>query len=159
MAWPRRWTRIVPLAEGVCDRARTANSAQIGSLVRVICVSVMTRAVRNRTIMDRPRAFRVPSVPLSRHRVIVLNRFARVAVLCLAALVSSRPAAGQARGLPESLTDREFWQFFTAMSEDAGTFPSENFVSNEKLYQYVIPEVQRTLTQTGVYLGVGPEQN
>ncbi|HEX3868756.1 MAG TPA: hypothetical protein VHV78_18470, partial [Gemmatimonadaceae bacterium] len=37
--------------------------------------------------------------------------------------------------------------------------PSENFVSNEKTYQYVIPTLQRTLTPGGVYLGVGPEQN
>ncbi len=45
------------------------------------------------------------------------------------------------------------------MSEESGTFPSENFVSNEKTYQYVIPTLQRTLTPNGVYLGVGPEQN
>ena len=45
------------------------------------------------------------------------------------------------------------------MSEEGGSFPSENFVSNEKTYQYVIPTLQRTLTPHGVYLGVGPEQN
>ena len=45
------------------------------------------------------------------------------------------------------------------MSEEGGSFPSENFVSNEKAYQYVIPTLQRTLTPNGVYLGVGPEQN
>src|SRR5882762_5506124 len=59
----------------------------------------------------------------------------------------------------DSLTDREFWRLFTTMSEEGGTFPSENFVSNEKTYQYVIPTLQRTLTPGGVYLGVGPEQN
>jgi adenosine deaminase len=71
-----------------------------------------------------------------------------------AAFESQRP-----RTLPDSLTDREFWQLFTTLSEDAGTFPSENFVSNEKTFQYVIPTLQRTLTPRGVYLGVGPEQN
>jgi hypothetical protein len=45
------------------------------------------------------------------------------------------------------------------MSEPGGVFPSENFVSNEKTYQFVIPTLQRTLTRNGVYLGVGPEQN
>src|SRR6476660_6090651 len=61
--------------------------------------------------------------------------------------------------IADSLTDREFWRLFTTMSEEGGAFPSENFVSNEKTYQYVIPTLQRTLTPHGVYLGVGPEQN
>jgi len=68
-------------------------------------------------------------------------------------------AAQRERAIPDSLTDREFWRIFTSMSEEGGTFPSENFVSNEKTYQYVIPTLQRTLTPGGVYLGVGPEQN
>jgi hypothetical protein len=57
------------------------------------------------------------------------------------------------------LGDAEFWDLFTTMSEPGGSFPSENFVSNEMSYQYVIPELQRSLTRDGVYLGVGPEQN
>lgn len=81
------------------------------------------------------------------------------ALLCVGLAALPHTAAAQQRRLPESLTDREFWQFFTSMSEESGTFPSENFVSNEKAYQYVIPTLQRTLTPNGVYLGVGPEQN
>jgi len=61
--------------------------------------------------------------------------------------------------MPDSLTDREFWQFFTTMSEVGGTFPSENFISNEQTYQHVIPMLKRSLAPGGVYLGVGPEQN
>jgi hypothetical protein len=68
-------------------------------------------------------------------------------------------AAQQRQTLGESLTDRELWRIFSTMSEEGGAFPSENFVSNEKTYQYVIPTLQRTLTPRGVYLGVGPEQN
>lgn len=60
---------------------------------------------------------------------------------------------------PDSLTDSEFWQFFTSMSEPGGHFLSENFVSNEVSFQEVIPTLQRSLTPNGVYLGVGPEQN
>jgi len=85
---------------------------------------------------------------------------ARTAALC--AILAGLPAVSMAqRGhtIPDSLTDREFWGFFTGMSEEGGSFPSENFVSNEKTYQYVIPTLQRTLTPHGVYLGVGPEQN
>src|SRR5215208_229986 len=68
-------------------------------------------------------------------------------------------SAQSARTLPDSLTGREFWQLFTSASEDGGTFASENFVSNEKTYQYVIPTLRNALTPGGVYLGVGPEQN
>jgi hypothetical protein len=78
------------------------------------------------------------------------------------AAIAALPAASVAqrgRTIPDSLTDREFWELFTTMSEEGGSFPSENFVSNEKTYQYVIPALQRTLTPHGVYLGVGPEQN
>lgn len=60
---------------------------------------------------------------------------------------------------PDSLTDVEFWKFFTTMSEPDGYFLSENFVSNEVSFQDVIPSLQRSLTRGGVYLGVGPEQN
>jgi hypothetical protein len=58
-----------------------------------------------------------------------------------------------------ALTDAEFWQIFTTMSEVGGSFPSENFVSNEMTYQHVIPALQKTVRPDGVYLGVGPEQN
>lgn len=60
---------------------------------------------------------------------------------------------------PDSLTDAEFWSFFTSMSEAGGHFLSENFVSNEVSFQEVIPTLQKSLTPNGVYLGVGPEQN
>ena len=73
------------------------------------------------------------------------------------------PAAATARVVqeqpPDSLTDAEFWKFFTTMSEPDGYFLSENFVSNEVSFQEVIPSLQKTLTPGGVYLGVGPEQN
>ena len=87
-------------------------------------------------------------------------RFTRTAVLGAAlAGVPAASVAQRARAIPDSLSDREFWVLFTTLSEEGGSFPSENFVSNEKTYQYVIPTLQRTLTPHGVYLGVGPEQN
>jgi hypothetical protein len=70
-----------------------------------------------------------------------------------------RSTAQLTRSIPVALTDREFWDFFTTMSEEGGSFPSENFVSNEQTYQHVIPTLKRTVTPGGVYLGVGPEQN
>jgi hypothetical protein len=80
-------------------------------------------------------------------------------VLALVAVQASAAAAQLRSNIPERLTDAQFWEFFTTMSEPGGTFLSENFVSNEVTFQHVIPTLQRTLTPGGVYLGVGPEQN
>jgi hypothetical protein len=44
-------------------------------------------------------------------------------------------------------------------SEPDGYFDSDNLISNEDTYQYVIPELKRSIAPGGVYLGVGPDQN
>ncbi|HEY9225025.1 MAG TPA: hypothetical protein VIP11_00160 [Gemmatimonadaceae bacterium] len=79
-------------------------------------------------------------------------------IAAVAAVPHVSPAQ-RAPSIPDSLSDREFWRIFTSMSEESGRFPSENFVSNERTYQHVIPTLERSLTRNGVYLGVGPEQN
>ena len=81
----------------------------------------------------------------------------RVAV---ALLVFAASAGAQLRReAGAALTDAEFWQIFSTMSEPGGSFSSENFVSNEVSFQYPIPTLQKTVRPDGVYLGVGPEQN
>jgi hypothetical protein len=72
---------------------------------------------------------------------------------------SSSPAA--AATLPARLSDNEYWQMISDFSEAGGYFRSDNFLSNEAGYQYVIPILKRTvqILPGGVYLGVGPEQN
>ena len=59
--------------------------------------------------------------------------------------------------LPAQLTDQQFWELITDLSEPPGTFThSDNVVSNEIQYA----DVMRTLRpRGGVYVGVGPEQN
>jgi len=57
------------------------------------------------------------------------------------------------------LSDSAFWNLFATMSEQGGSFPSENFISNERTYQYPIPYLQKLVRAGDVYLGVGPEQN
>src|SRR5262245_13199719 len=99
----------------------------------------------------------LPLVPrLPRRSAMVLRRLVAVAAIAGPTSIAS---AQRARSMPDSLTDREFWQFFTTTSEVGGTFPSENFISNEQTYQHVIPTLKRSLAPDGVYLGVGPEQN
>jgi hypothetical protein len=68
-------------------------------------------------------------------------------------------APARAQSLPAKLGDDEFWRLVTTLSEPGGFFRSDNFVSNETTFQYVIPELQRTHAPGGVYLGVGPDQN
>jgi hypothetical protein len=61
--------------------------------------------------------------------------------------------------LPQRLSDQEFWRISTELSEPGGYFRSENLVSNEHTFQYVIPALKRRVRTGGVYLGVAPDQN
>jgi hypothetical protein len=100
-----------------------------------------------------------------------------VALLCVASgfsQTSSRPAeagrydptsagAGSARArrdtLPVRLSSQAFWKLATDLSEPDGNFRSDNLVSNEVRFQWVLPELTGKARAGGVYLGVGPEQN
>ena len=73
-------------------------------------------------------------------------------LIALAATVS-------AQEIPSRLADSTYWRMVTEMSEPNGSFPSDNLLSNEVSLQYVIPELVRSTTPGGVYLGVAPEQN
>lgn len=75
-----------------------------------------------------------------------------LAVLCA-------PFARAAETLPAQLTDEEFWKLSALLSEPDGTFRSDNLLSNENWFQFVIPELNKIAKQGRVYLGVGPEQN
>ena len=78
-------------------------------------------------------------------------------VVCLA----SAPVqfAAPAVGIPERLSNQEFWRLSTGFSEPSGFFNSDNLVSNEDTFQHVIPELTRMVAPGGVYVGVGPDQN
>jgi hypothetical protein len=64
-----------------------------------------------------------------------------------------------AASVPAQLTDKEFWALATESSEEDGTFRSDNLLSNETTFQYVIRDLLRVAKQGRVYMGVGPEQN
>src|SRR5262245_44635837 len=67
--------------------------------------------------------------------------------------------AWSAEDLPPQLSDEAFWKLVTDFSEPGGSFPSDNFVSNERSFQHILPELKARVKPGGVYLGVGPEQN
>src|SRR3982751_1880940 len=79
-----------------------------------------------------------------------------VCAMLLCVTPTSRPA-GEA--LPERLHDRTFWTLITEFSEPNGFFRSDNLVSNETVFQHVIPTLQETLGPVSAYVGVGPDQN
>src|SRR5690242_19936453 len=84
------------------------------------------------------------------------------ATLVLAALLSLWPVPRphvQVTTLPGELTDEAFWKLIEDFSESGGFFRSDNFVSNERQFQWVISDLKRSRPPGGVYLGVGPEQN
>jgi hypothetical protein len=88
----------------------------------------------------------------------------RVPVL-LALLVLAIPVAGRrTETLPTALTDREFWSMTQQLSEPNGYFVSrsgspDNLLSNEMQISTVAAALAKQVPPSGVYLGVGPEQN
>ena len=61
--------------------------------------------------------------------------------------------------IPERISDEVYWRMVSDFSEPGGFFRSDNFVSNEITFQWVLPELAKTTKTGGVYLGVGPDQN
>ena len=61
--------------------------------------------------------------------------------------------------VPGQLSDEEFWKLSSESSESDGTFRSDNLLSNETYFQFVIPKLKETLSPDRIYMGVGPEQN
>jgi hypothetical protein len=61
--------------------------------------------------------------------------------------------------LPERLSDSAYWALISESSERGGRFHSENFLSNERTFQHVIPALATPERIGRAYLGVGPEQN
>jgi hypothetical protein len=94
------------------------------------------------------------------------HRFPRTAALLAAVTVFaaltasvSLPDLSAAGGLPDRISDAEFWKLSTDMSERSGYFQFENFLSNELTLQDVIPALEAKTERGGAYIGVGPEQN
>src|SRR3989440_4802067 len=60
--------------------------------------------------------------------------------------------------LPAQIPDAAFWRMVTDFSEEAGPFRFQ-YMSNEREFAALIPELKKSTKPGGVYLGVGPEQN
>jgi hypothetical protein len=86
----------------------------------------------------------------------------RFAPLLIFVLVVQLGFSLYARGqdtLPAQLSDQDFWKLSSESSELDGTFRSDNLLSNESYFQFVIPPLNELAKSGRVYMGVGPEQN
>jgi hypothetical protein len=68
------------------------------------------------------------------------------------------PALYAQHQIPERISDEDFWNMVSDFSEPNGSFHSDNFVSNETMFQRLIPRL-KAHGPGGAYIGVGPEQN
>ena len=76
-----------------------------------------------------------------------------------AGLTPQRDVRAGSASLPDRMTDRQFWNLITELSEPDGSFRSDNLLSNEIYLQFVIPDLIGSARTRRAYLGVGPEQN
>src|SRR5213594_3226040 len=91
-----------------------------------------------------------------------IRRYSVIAVLMLlfqSGLIFGPVRPVEAEKLPTELTDEEFWKVCSEVSEPDGTFRSDNLLSNESYFQFVIPKLKEITIEDRVYMGVGPEQN
>ncbi|MBI3894696.1 MAG: hypothetical protein HY313_02075 [Acidobacteria bacterium] len=79
---------------------------------------------------------------------------------CLLGSVSSNPAAQKARrNVSGTIPATEFSRIVQEFSEKGGFFFSDNFISNETAYPFVLGKFKELELSGGAYIGVGPEQN
>jgi len=88
----------------------------------------------------------------ARHRLIIVGALAIFAFTGALHLIA-------AEEFPAQLSDEAFWRLVTEFSEPGGFFRSDNFISNETLFQHVVGRLKENARPSGVYLGVGPDQN
>src|SRR5262245_56970506 len=93
-----------------------------------------------------------------------LQRILALLALTAALVVSTSAGTGPAvvstvQSLPGRISDAEFWKLVAEFSEPNGFFDSDNLLSNETTFQYVIPRLKTIAKSGGAYVGVGPEQN
>ncbi len=97
---------------------------------------------------------------MAAHSIIsLLRRTSAVLVVWTAIAVAIASVVALADSLPDRLTDEDFWRIATEFSERAGTFQSDNLLSNERGFQNVVPSLVQRSKEHRVYVGVGPEQN
>jgi hypothetical protein len=90
------------------------------------------------------------------------SRVLLVAGLIVACCLLGPPVIPWLRGaesLPQSISNQEFWRMTSEFSEANGYFRSDNLLSNEIGFPFILTELAKVAAPAHVYMGVGPEQN
>lgn len=107
--------------------------------------------------MTRPRF--TPSLS----RKSLLRRLLSTVLLALSvsglSFAQSAATHGQPAARQPGISRAEFSRMVRLFSEEEGSFFSENFVSNETGYLYIVDKLKQLGVSGGAYIGVGPEQN
>ncbi len=83
-----------------------------------------------------------------------------LASLILALSLSSTLYSSKSARLPDDVIPLpDFARLMADLSEPEGYFDSDNFVSNERAYLKILPDLKLSGVQGGAYIGVGPDQN
>ena len=86
----------------------------------------------------------------------------RLVGLIVAGGLLIQPASGAPRQSAVAAGPQTFAGLVASLSEPGGYFDTDNLISNERSYLHVIPALRQLApqaAQTGVYVGVGPDQN
>jgi hypothetical protein len=74
-----------------------------------------------------------------------LSRLRQNLIVALIAALTMWPSArSDAQSLPGRLSDKDFWAMVVGLSEDGGSFVSDNIISNEIEFQRAIPDLLRS---------------
>jgi hypothetical protein len=90
------------------------------------------------------------------------SRVLLAAGLFVACCLAGPPVIPWLRGaesLPQSISNPEFWKMTSEFSEPSGYFRSDNLLSNEIGFPFILTDLAKIAAPAHVYMGVGPEQN
>jgi hypothetical protein len=72
---------------------------------------------------------------------------------------SGQPEVRRAAAPKKAISAAEFSRMVRSFSEEEGNFASDNYISNETGYLYIVEKMKQMGVTGGAYIGVGPEQN
>ena len=88
--------------------------------------------------------------------MLLLKRFSLIVIVLW---TTGSAGLSKAADRLERISTKEYVALIQRLSEDPGSFDSDNLVSNESSYLQVCGMLETLAVKGGVYLGVGPEQN
>src|SRR5215813_438442 len=96
----------------------------------------------------RSAAMKLPQFAVTRRVMFV----AACVFVCLVNTDRFTPIGHAKPAAPPELSDKQFWSLSRDSSEEDGFFRSDNLLSNETTFQYIIPDLLKIAKQGRVYM-------